>query len=76
LNVLAKLKPETLVQRGLSPREMLQSSKEFIKNTFGHPITEKHMKINSVWIAQREGLELKTEMMLQIQVFKMLCNGV
>jgi hypothetical protein len=28
----------------------------------------------SVWIAQREG-ELKTEMMLQIQVFKMLAMG-
>lgn len=51
LNTLAKLNRNFLVQRGLSPREMLQSSKllsEYIGNLLLH-------ENRSVWIAQREG---------------------
>ena len=51
LNTLAKLNRNFLVQRGLSPREMLQSSKtlsEYISHLLQH-------ESRSVWIAQREG---------------------
>ena len=51
LKTLAKLNRNFLVQRGLTPREMLQSSKllsEFIGNLLLH-------ENRSVWIAQREG---------------------
>ena len=51
LNTLAKLNRNFLVQRGLTPREMLQSSKllsEYIGNLLQH-------ENRSVWIAQREG---------------------
>jgi hypothetical protein len=51
LKVLAKLNRNFLVLRGLSPREMLQSSKllsEFIGQLLLH-------ENRSVWIAQREG---------------------
>jgi len=51
LNVLAKLNRNFLVQRGLTPREMLQSSKtlsEYISHLLQH-------ESRSVWIAQREG---------------------
>jgi len=51
LKVLAKLNRNFLVQRGLSPREMLQSSKllsEYISKLLQH-------ENRSVWIAQREG---------------------
>lgn len=51
LNVLAKLNRNFLVQRGLGPREMLQSSKtlsEYISQLLQH-------ENRSVWIAQREG---------------------
>ncbi|MES2577854.1 MAG: 1-acyl-sn-glycerol-3-phosphate acyltransferase [Bacteroidota bacterium] len=51
LKTLAKLNRNFLVQRGLTPREMLQSSKllsEYIGNLLQH-------ENRSVWIAQREG---------------------
>jgi len=51
LRVLARLNRNFLVQRGLSPREMLQSSKllsEYISKLLQH-------ENRSVWIAQREG---------------------
>ncbi len=51
LNILAKINRNFLVLRGLSPREMLQSSKlmsEYIQELF----TKEN---RSVWIAQREG---------------------
>ena len=51
LHILSKLNRNFLVQRGLSPREMLQSSKllsEYIGNLLQH-------ENRSVWIAQREG---------------------
>ena len=51
LNVLAKVNRNFLVLRGLSPREMLQSSKlmsEYIRELLT-------VENRSVWIAQREG---------------------
>jgi hypothetical protein len=51
IKTLAKLNRNFLVQRGLTPREMLQSSKllsEYIGNLLLH-------ENRSVWIAQREG---------------------
>ena len=51
LKTLARLNRNFLVQRGLSPREMLQSSKllsEYISKLLQH-------ENRSVWIAQREG---------------------
>ncbi len=51
LKTLARLNRNFLVQRGLSPREMLQSSK-LLAEYIGHLISEEN---RSVWIAQREG---------------------
>ena len=51
LNILAKLNRNFLVQRGLSPRELLQSSK-LLAEYIGHLILHEN---RSVWIAQREG---------------------
>lgn len=51
LNTLAKMNRNFLVQRGLSPREMLQSSKN-LSEYIGHLLQHEN---RSVWIAQREG---------------------
>jgi 1-acyl-sn-glycerol-3-phosphate acyltransferase len=51
LSTLAKLNRNFLVQRGLSPREMLQSSK-LLSEYIGHLLQREN---RSVWIAQREG---------------------
>lgn len=48
---LAKLNRNFIVRRGLSPRELLQSSKEMSAYIY-HLLTEEN---RSVWIAQREG---------------------
>ena len=51
LNTLAKLNRNFLVLRGLTPREMLQSSK-LLAEYIGHLLLREN---RSVWIAQREG---------------------
>lgn len=51
LNVLAKMNRNFLVQRGLTPREMLESSK-ILSEYIRHLLLEES---RSVWIAQREG---------------------
>jgi 1-acyl-sn-glycerol-3-phosphate acyltransferase len=51
LSTLAKLNRNFLVQRGLSPREMLQSSK-LLSEYIGQLLLREN---RSVWIAQREG---------------------
>jgi 1-acyl-sn-glycerol-3-phosphate acyltransferase len=51
LNTLAKLNRNFLVKRGLTPREMLGSSKT-LSEYIGHLLTHES---RSVWIAQREG---------------------
>lgn len=51
LNILAKLNRNFLVKRGLTPREMLESSKT-LADYIGHLLLHEN---RSVWIAQREG---------------------
>jgi 1-acyl-sn-glycerol-3-phosphate acyltransferase len=51
LNVLAKMNRNFLVRRGLTPRDMLESSKT-LSEYIGHLLLEES---RSVWIAQREG---------------------
>lgn len=51
LLALSKLNRNFVVQRGLSPRELLQSSK-MLSEFIGHLLTREN---RSVWIAQREG---------------------
>ncbi len=51
LYILSKLNRNFLVQRGLSPREMLQSSK-LLSEYIGNLLLKEN---RSVWIAQREG---------------------
>ncbi len=51
MNTLAKLNRNFLVQRGLTPREMLESSK-LLSEYIGHLLLREN---RSVWIAQREG---------------------
>ncbi|MFB0909489.1 MAG: 1-acyl-sn-glycerol-3-phosphate acyltransferase, partial [Flavobacterium sp.] len=51
LNTLAKLNRNFLVKRGLTPRDMLESSKT-LSEYIGHSLLHES---RSVWIAQREG---------------------
>jgi 1-acyl-sn-glycerol-3-phosphate acyltransferase len=71
LNVLAKLNRNFLVQRGLSPREMLQSSKN-LSEYIGHLIQHEN---RSVWIAQREGRTKDGNDATNPGVLKMLAMG-
>jgi 1-acyl-sn-glycerol-3-phosphate acyltransferase len=71
LKTLAKLNRNFLVQRGLTPREMLQSSKllsEYIGNLLMH-------ENRSVWIAQREGRTKDGNDTTNPGVLKMLAMG-
>jgi 1-acyl-sn-glycerol-3-phosphate acyltransferase len=71
LKTLAKLNRNFLVQRGLTPREMLQSSKllsEYIGNLLMH-------ENRSVWIAQREGRTKDGNDATNPGVLKMLAMG-
>jgi 1-acyl-sn-glycerol-3-phosphate acyltransferase len=71
LNVLAKLNRNFLVQRGLSPREMLQSSKN-LSEYIGHLVQHEN---RSVWIAQREGRTKDGNDATNPGVLKMLAMG-
>ena len=71
LDILAKLNRNFLVQRGLTPREMLQSSKllsEYICHLLVH-------ENRSVWIAQREGRTKDGNDATNPGVLKMLAMG-
>jgi 1-acyl-sn-glycerol-3-phosphate acyltransferase len=71
MSTLAKLNRNFLVQRGLSPREMLQSSKllsEYICQLLLH-------ENRSVWIAQREGRTKDGNDATNSGVLKMLAMG-
>lgn len=71
LKILARLNRNFLVLRGLSPREMLQSSKilsEYICNILQH-------ENRSVWIAQREGRTKDGNDATNPGVLKMLAMG-
>ena len=71
LHTLAKLNRNFLVQRGLSPREMLQSSK-----LLAEYIAQLLLRENrSVWIAQREGRTKDGNDATNPGVLKMLAMG-
>lgn len=71
LDVLAKLNRNFLVQRGLSPREMLQSSK-LMAEYIGQLLFREN---RSVWIAQREGRTKDGNDATHPGVLKMLAMG-
>ena len=71
LDVLAKLNRNFLVQRGLSPREMLQSSK-LMSEYVGQLLLREN---RSVWIAQREGRTKDGNDATHPGVLKMLAMG-
>lgn len=71
LNTLAKLNRNFLVQRGLTPREMLQSSKT-LSEYIGHLLQHEN---RSVWIAQREGRTKDGNDATNSGVLKMLGMG-
>lgn len=71
LHTLSKLNRNFVVQRGLSPRELLESSKnmsEYIANLLLH-------ENRSVWIAQREGRTKDGNDATHSGVLKMLSMG-
>ena len=71
LDVLAKLNRNFLVQRGLSPREMLHSSK-LMSEYIGQLLLREN---RSVWIAQREGRTKDGNDATHPGVLKMLAMG-
>ncbi len=71
MNTLAKLNRNFLVQRGLSPRELLQSSK-LMAEYIGQLLLREN---RSVWIAQREGRTKDGKDATHPGVLKMLGMG-
>jgi 1-acyl-sn-glycerol-3-phosphate acyltransferase len=71
LNTLAKMNRNFLVQRGLTPREMLASSK-LLSEYIGHLVQHEN---RSVWIAQREGRTKDGNDVTNPGVLKMLAMG-
>ena len=71
MNTLAKLNRNFLVQRGLSPRELLQSSK-LMSEYIGQLLLREN---RSVWIAQREGRTKDGNDATHSGVLKMLAMG-
>jgi 1-acyl-sn-glycerol-3-phosphate acyltransferase len=71
MNTLAKLNRNFLVQRGLSPRELLQSSK-LMSEYIGQLLLREN---RSVWIAQREGRTKDGKDATHSGVLKMLSMG-
>ncbi len=71
MNTLAKLNRNFLVQRGLSPRELLQSSK-LMAEYIGQLLLREN---RSVWIAQREGRTKDGNDATNSGVLKMLGMG-
>ena len=71
MNTLAKLNRNFLVQRGLSPRELLQSSK-LLAEYIGQLLLREN---RSVWIAQREGRTKDGNDVTNSGVLKMLAMG-
>ena len=71
MNTLAKLNRNFLVQRGLSPRELLESSK-LMSEYIGQLLLREN---RSVWIAQREGRTKDGNDATHSGVLKMLAMG-
>ena len=72
LKTLSKLNRNFLVQRGLSPRELLESSK-LLSEYIGHLLLREN---RSVWIAQREGRTKDGNDATHSGVLKMLAMGL
>ncbi len=68
---LVKLNKAFTVRRGLSPRELFQSSR-LMSDYMHHAITDKR---ENVWIAQREGRAKDSNDLTQESVLKMLAMG-
>ena len=71
LKTLSKLNRNFLVQRGLTPRELLESSK-LLSEYIGHLLLREN---RSVWIAQREGRTKDGNDATHSGVLKMLAMG-
>ncbi len=71
MNTLAKLNRNFLVQRGLTPRDMLQSSK-LMSEYIGQLLLREN---RSVWIAQREGRTKDGNDLTNPGILKMLAMG-
>ena len=71
MDILAKMNRNFLVQRGLSPREMLQSSK-LMSEYIGQLLLREN---RSVWIAQREGRTKDGNDATNPGILKMLAMG-
>lgn len=71
IKTLVKMNKAFTVRRGLSPRELLQSS-QLMSSYIHHVITQKH---ENVWMAQREGRAKDSDDKTQDSVLKMLAMG-
>ena len=67
IKTLVKLNKAFTVRRGLSPRELLESSQQ-MSRYMHHAITEKH---ENIWIAQREGRAKDSSDQTQESLLKM-----
>ena len=68
---LVRMNKAFTVRRGLSPKEMLQSS-QLMSSYIHYAVTEKH---ENIWIAQREGRAKDSDDRTQESVLKMLAMG-
>ena len=68
IKTLVKLNKAFTVRRGLSPRELLESS-QLMSRYMHHAITEKH---ENIWIAQREGRAKDSSDQTQESLLKMM----
>ena len=71
IKTLVKMNKAFTVRRGLSPRELLQSS-QLMSSYIHYAVTEKH---ENIWMAQREGRAKDSDDRTQDSVLKMLAMG-
>lgn len=71
IKTLVKMNKAFTVRRGLSPRELLQSS-QLMSQYIHYAVTQKH---ENIWMAQREGRAKDSDDRTQDSVLKMLAMG-
>ncbi len=71
IKTLVKMNKAFTVRRGLSPRELLQSS-QLMSQYIHYAVNEKH---ENIWMAQREGRAKDSNDLTQDSVLKMLAMG-
>lgn len=71
IKALVRMNKAFTVRRGLSPRELLQSS-QLMSEYIHYAITQKH---ENIWMAQREGRAKDSNDLTQDAVLKMLAMG-